>query len=457
MARLFTDIPAEILAIIEKRLDHNGLVSLSSTCSLFRQMLAPSVFKCIRFTNDESEAKEALKAVEKFADHVRELRFYGTFPSAENSYDGSGPEEGNDSDDSDEIDWRPAEKDKQLIAKIVPPSTWVLLKHNGPKNPLESLDTVTISFQPDDPQTWPHSTWNYFYEEMTEENYAPSLQALMSQTWILVSTNSKIKHLKIRELPPLHASFWDSENFGNWFRHLDSLELSLWGSSNGAGWEANTAQKYCDFVDNLRYIFVYLESLTSFKLESSPRNGPLGLQGLNYMPLPLEPHFMPELRRLELFQCFASPEFVDFLGSHSKTLETLILRECYAEACQMRLAHNSIWWSDLFEAVIASRPVLSDFQIVDQKVPLTDEEEWKHDYDPENFNEDDEVKEIREVLKDPQSGRRLLGYAYLDDKYGMFFLDEEINVERFKEGSDQRTYDELMKIVNGNALKKRRH
>jgi hypothetical protein len=417
-------------------------------------MLGPSVFQCIRFTNDESEAKEALKTVEKFADHVQEFRFYGKFPSEEDYYENSSPEDGNDTDDSDGIDWRPAEKDKKFITQMLPPSTQVLLKRYGPKNPLESLDTMTIYFRPDDAGTWQNSMWDYFYDEASEENFAPSFQALMSKTWVLASANPKIKHLKIRELPTLRASFWDSEAFGNWFRQLNSLELSLWGHGNGAGWEANTSERYRDFVDDLRNIFEYLETLTSFKLESSCRSGPLGLEGMNYMPLPLEPYFMPELRHLELVRCFVSPELVQFFKAHSKTLETLILRDCYAEGCQLRLAHNSMWWSDFFQSVIASRPVLSDLQIIDQKVPLTHEEQFEENYNPDDYAEDEEVREIRRIVKDPKSGRRLLSYAYLDDKYGMVFLDEEINAERFHEGSDQRTYDELMRIVKKNAAKK---
>ena len=65
--------------------------------------------------------------------------------------------------------------------------------------------------------------------------------------------------------------------------------------------------------------------------------------------------------------------------------------------------------------------------------------------------EPDNVVEVRRKLEhENEKGRKLFGYAYLDDKYGMFSRDPEQHIEAFNRGEDQNSYDQLISIVNTN-------
>ncbi len=90
--------------------------------------------------------------------------------------------------------------------------------------------------------------------------------------------------------------------------------------------------------------------------------------------------------------------------------------------------------------------MLSKLSVDCGRTPLVAGEE----YGVSDGDEPDDIVEIRHALEQ-SGGRKLFGYAYLDDKYGIMFRLEDVNVESFKEGKDQEAYDELMEIVYKNA------
>jgi hypothetical protein len=73
----------------------------------------------------------------------------------------------------------------------------------------------------------------------------------------------------------------------------------------------------------------------------------------------------------------------------------------------------------------------------------------------ENTNKlvgESEVKKMYELLVE-DSKRRLFAYVNLDDKYGILMQDEEEEVESLLQGEDQRAYDRLVAVVEGNREK----
>lgn len=59
------------------------------------------------------------------------------------------------------------------------------------------------------------------------------------------------------------------------------------------------------------------------------------------------------------------------------------------------------------------------------------------------------AEEVRLLLEENPK-RRLFPYAVLDDKYGMLLEDEYENQASFFKGDDQKSWERLMEIVEGN-------
>lgn len=99
-----------------------------------------------------------------------------------------------------------------------------------------------------------------------------------------------------------------------------------------------------------------------------------------------------------------------------------------------RLAKNGIPWSDLFTALVESRPKVLRQMVIkghDMYEDMT-EEAWKGETEG--------------------TGRGPFQYAMLDDKHGMCSDDEVSSDKRFESGEDERAWNELMNIVKKNQL-----
>lgn len=56
-----------------------------------------------------------------------------------------------------------------------------------------------------------------------------------------------------------------------------------------------------------------------------------------------------------------------------------------------------------------------------------------------------------DITLEQNPGRILFPYAYLDDKYGWLFYDDEESLEAFSKVEDQESWNRLMGLVEGNA------
>lgn len=263
-------------------------------------------------------------------------------------------------------------------------------------------------------------------------------------------------HLEIRQLFWKKVSSFSQAPFHDFLSHLEQFTLSIHGEDNGAGWNLNISQEYSALMRKLdEYFFDHLANVTILSIKA-PEEGPLGLafepgpseqEETRHAPLTLKADQMPLLTTLHLDYIFASPELINFLVGHRDTLEKVILRRCYASIGGV--AYNGIYWSEFFNSLSSACPAkLRCFELVDSKVPLTSDEEFGSEENEEEVP--DEVREARTILQqDP--GRRLFPYAYLDDKYGNIFFDEEKVLASFLKGEDQRNWDRLMELVERNA------
>jgi len=385
-----------------------------------------------------SEANNVLAILEKYGQHVKELKFCGRYPANKSSIttpSTPGWEVGY---------WR-----KQML----PESTRSLLKLDGPLNEkLIVLDTITIGFDSDPPSMLLFQYLHGYLNDGGLRHHSQNillLNDLMAKTWTLLSENPKIRHLKLQELPPTFIEAWTFPSVTAWFRQLESLEVSLWGRSLGMT-HCTGYPRYFKFCFGLEELFRHLEAVKTLKFKSG-REGMLGLvdDGNDHIRLPFRPNHLPNLRRLELVNCFVCPELSHFLEAHARSLDTLVLRDCCAKA------GFEFGWSNFLESISSTNSILSDLQILSELALMTSYEFHFTRNVRDLPKVERELMGVRESLRNQKIPRRLFEYALICEAAHKPLLDPEVTLSMYHDGSDQRAYDELINIVKLNALNKR--
>ncbi|KAK4692312.1 hypothetical protein P7C71_g4862, partial [Lecanoromycetidae sp. Uapishka_2] len=406
------------------------LVHWSCTSSYFRHLLAPYIFKTIRLCNEEKSGV-SVTALAKcpYSEYVKELHFIGSAPG----------------------DAKCKEEAFSDTVAIFPKSVDALLSDLRQFPNLETL-SVEFAYRFDDYKEWDEGLDLCAEEETDEEveiaEKGIAWRALMLKTYEALTKNREhhLKTLEVRQLVPKKVSIWKSQTFHDLLSRVERFRLSIYGEDNGAGWKINKIEDYCSIMSKLdEFFFDHLKSVTHLIIEA-PAEGPIGLEGMNHIPLALKKEQMPLLKSLHLELIFICPELVSFLLSHSKTLEHLSLTNCYAGIGG--LAENGIHWEELLDPLCdADLKKLRQIHILPEDLPLSEGEVYPHLVKDEEVS--DEVREARRILEaDP--GRRLFGHAMLDDKYGMILQNEWENLASFQQGEDQRSYDRLVRKVNAN-------
>ncbi|KAM0261003.1 hypothetical protein ACHAQJ_002438 [Trichoderma viride] len=429
MAR-FLALPQELSLQILRLLEVGDKIHLSATCKHYRAQLVPEIFKTIRFTSDERVAQSALKAIEAHGQYTTRIEF--------KAHCGS--------------------DDEKTAPALTPAATKILQGHLTP-----NLRTVNLKFDFDfdEGDDWdeghPDASGGnsiYLFEGVEREDYIREREetwqwrALMNETWRALAANIRVRDLILDGLIPKWTSTFRTEEFRQFLSRLESATLSIFGMDNGAGWKTNTVWGYIEFLRDLDSSFFY--HMTGLKQLTIHASDPLGLEGYRHIPLALKPEDLPLLESLTLKDCFVGPELVSFIRSHVQVLKSLDIKECVSGGDGSGMAENAIYWAEFFDMVYEANPALTELIAGGSKAPLTSDEQFNPDY---QFKDEPEgIQDIRRKLKaDPSL--RLFGYGSLDDKYGMFFLNEEENEEQFNSGNDQKAFDRLMGLVKENAAK----
>jgi hypothetical protein len=225
---------------------------------------------------------------------------------------------------------------------------------------------------------------------------------------------------------------------------LERFTLSIYGNHNGARWNINTIHGHPAFLSKLDKIFFdHLQNVTYFDLKAD-WTGPIGLEGLRHARLALRGDQVPLLMYLYLKYIFVCPELLDFLVWHAGTLESVSFSDWYGRTSDRGPTEHSTIWYALFIAFSDAEPrKLSQFEILPVNVPY-------HmppcQIPPPQPSRAEEVR----LLLEENPKRRLFPYAVLDDKYGMLLEDEYENQASFFKGDDQKSWERLMEIVEGN-------
>ncbi len=313
------------------------------------------------------------------------------------------------------------------------------------------LQSLRIEFKPIDWEDfWNDENFDYSDGETAEQISSAeddrAWRALMAKTYKLPAQNQQpcIKALEIQALMPKEVSTFSNRAFYDFLGMLERFTLSIYGNHNGARWNINTIHGHPAFLSKLDKIFFdHLQNVTYFDLKAD-WTGPIGLEGLRHARLALRGDQMPLLMYLYLKYIFVCPELLDFLVWHAGTLESVSFSDWYGRTSDRGPTEHSTIWYALFIAFSDAEPrKLSQFEILPVNVPY-------HmppcQIPPPQPSRAEEVR----LLLEENPKRRLFPYAVLDDKYGMLLEDEYENQASFFKGDDQKSWERLMEIVEGN-------
>ena len=428
---------------------HPNLMNWSCTSSYFRNLLSPYIFKSIKLRSDEkSGASVDALLKSSHGDLVKEIYFLGAIPSdtADREDDNEPLAEGfyKESDEA-------GEEESNTIT--LPPVVNALLSD---LHQFSNLESLSIGF------TYPHNDpFDEYYEvegHVTKEDLEPvrSLRALMTTTYSTLLRNKvpQLRAVEIRKFLWTFTEPYESQSFHDFLSHVEHFSLTVRGGDNGVGWCVNTCDGYLDCVARFDELFFdHLASATSLTLRATDE-GPIGLEGRRHTRLALEKEQMPLLKSLHLEHIFICQELIDFVASHTDTLEWLTLENCKSSVNGVQ-ENDAVYWNHFFDALHgANLNKLSHLEIRPFNAPLTFEEAMDRDYhrDSTERTEPDYVQQIRRVLK-TDAKRRAFEYGMLNEKYGSCDPDEEENQDAFERGEDQVAFDRLMRHVNANAVK----
>lgn len=396
---------------------YHDLINWSCTCTYFRNLLAPNIFKTIKLVNNDKSGF-SVNAVAESPHNVvvEELHFVGSALG-------------------DEHREEPMYSD---TVGILPRSVEVLL---GNLQRFPRLEKLSIKFDYSlgspgwEDDIWKSTDRENNPQQVLQDEASVAWRALMCRTYSALTHNRtpQFKHLEIRQLIWKVVSNFSHPFFHHFLSQLEHFTLSIYGEEFGDGMMSNMYDDYTGTMGKLdEYFFNHLAKVTSLSVKA-PREGPLGLEGFG-APLEINADRMPLLAILHLQYCCMSHELHEFLSCRADTLKELTLHNCFADEC-------IILWSELFTALFSARPPqIRRFELVVDETLLPNKQ---------NLNKK-ENKNIRTILQQ-NPGRRFFPYADMDYSTGNLLYDEAASFLMFMKGDDQKSWDRLMELVDSNA------
>ncbi|KAL2819100.1 hypothetical protein BJX63DRAFT_27764, partial [Aspergillus granulosus] len=409
------------------------LVSLSSTSSWFRAMLAPRIFKTIYLHNTAKSAL-AVQAIGqgKSSGCVKELQYVCTLTGSS-------------------------------LEELYPPEIIPVLSNLAC---FTSLERLNISFVFDDDSDLWEVLGDEFLDDFNSDarvaeeqaekepwrkSMSSSLRAIASNYDPQRHPNGTDRNLPrgftIHGLAPIALTTYHEPVWGYFLSQIKSFSMTLPNLDNGAGWQLITQPSYWGFAEYLGpWFFNHLHAAESLSFDPC-ESGILGDSGDRFDPgIGLHEANMPNLRSVNLSNLALCAELSNFLAQHLSTLESITLRHCHAYCYAFDNGEASFLWKHLFQVLIAaSPPRLTAFEVVDEY-----EETAKLLQLHDDWTDKDLVLQAKAKMeREPRV--RAFKYAYLDDKYGFRYTQAEEGIKFFLKGEDDMSYKELMAIVERNA------
>ncbi|KAL2205197.1 hypothetical protein CC79DRAFT_1014017 [Sarocladium strictum] len=448
MMASFSSMPLELLLHISKLIEFADLKKLSSVNSQLRSTFAPAIFRTIRFTNLEEDEDNVSQMISRHGQHASKLQFDfhlrldsekegNSQPLPEGGFYGSDDESQNETVDGTSL--------SSVSSRIL---SGELLPH---------VASLIVNFIPEDDfygEGWGDDEGLgciYIFEDVVQgaglkhvEKIWPSWRRTMASMWTVLCRNNAIISLETDKLPALPLSSWLQPEWPAFLGRLRSLVLGIRGGDNGAGWKANTATGYREFLETLNeHFFDHAKSLTKLHLKADA-DVFYGDNDMYPSPTAFRPGHMPELEELVIENCFIDENCCTYLvdaSNSGSSLKKLSLLDCMAN-------QETPTWSQVFTRLdsLGGELSLREFIVANERIEFPDDYE-KISHLPVVKDRPSGTIYVRSTPKDEGEYPRPFAYGTVDDKYGMIFMDEERNVEEYESGEDFRAYEELMKLI----------
>lgn len=401
------------------------LRSWSSTCSQFRSLIAPLLFKSLTLRNTEKTGN-SIDLISKGDNrhHVQNLLIYLTAPG--DTEDGFADTEG-------------------ILPKVIED----IISDLGR---FPNLESVRVNFEFDFEGEWEDS-WELFGDDETSEEI---LEAEETQAWralntkvyaaLAKNTTPGFKKLELSALVFKEASSFRTPEFRNLLGHMTHFTSSFWTDDSDSHYRVNVRSGCVGFALKFNELFFdHLSSVTHLTVTADYL--PTGVFG-SFYHRDSDDVKMPALKSLILESIFINPQLEQFLSNHASTLEVVTLSDCHADQeAYQNAGQNCILWKRLFDALSNKEPTkLREFS-----VNATEEIELLGDYHATQAQTDNATLALEHLKAHPE--RRLFAYSYIDDKYGFRGDVQSANIKSFQEGEDQGAFDRLMRIVELNREK----
>ena len=426
---------------------HPDLVNWSSTSSYFRNLLAPYIFKKVKLRNDDKSGA-SIDALLKgpHGPLISELYFIGTILDASGNPDRTHPLSGPAGLEAARMP-EEAQRIDDDLAQTPPMLSASVFNILSDLSQISNLKSLSIGF------TYPyrHTFEDALSSESSTNKAGRAWRILISSTYSALAANEAphFNSLELRYWVFTYTAPFESPQFHGLLNKLENFTISIRGGTHAAGSNINTTPEYVAAIPNLdSYFFDHLKTALSLTIEA-PESGPIGLSGGRFhAPLALRTHQMPLLRSMNLAYIFICPELLAFITSHACTLEVLVLRNCAASVDDDEQADGLFYWKDLFAGMKAAHlPKLHHLEIAPRELPLVSEDsllELELDFSEEEI---EEIEQARRLLEERGTKRRVFSYVELDEKYGMYFHDEDENRAAFQRGEDQAAYEKVVRMV----------
>ena len=420
---------------------HHDLIRWSCTCSHFRKLLAPTIFKVTKLVNDDWSGS-SLKALAKSLHNVQvtDLHFIG--PGLDDAQIG----EAASLPDTEETL-------SSSVETLLRNLQW-----------FPNLETLSVKFD--------NRSAMEEWDESTERTDAwTAWCSLISSTSLALTQNKPphFKHFEIRqpfwrEIAWREPFMWEGVSsfsvpaFHDFLGHLEKFTFSIYDQDLPEYLMPYANFEFPNLMDKLdAYLFNHLANVTTLSIKAPYRSS----VGLSNVPLSLTADQMPLLTTLRLdYLSLASLKLIEFFAGHKHTLEDLILHKCYTAVNCDEFFGRGNSWSQLFTSLFSPYPTrLRRFELVAMSFPgIPFETKFTRLHQLTGLHlprEGDEGKNVFTILRqDPE--RILFPYVHMREK-GMedgdaaIIYDAEESFKAFLKGEDQSSYDRLMELVEANA------
>lgn len=446
-----------------------ALINWSSTCRHFRKLLSPQLFKSV-ILRSRPKSVASIKAL-MHTQHWTQIESF-FFVATEHEYDEEGRivkgEYGEE--DEDEIPFTNATEDGLPKYDLeVELSELHSILSNLPPN----LKSLTLDF----PNGWKYEWTEVIMdgqvfrggEDSAEQGlrYRGQLQTAISAVTSNDIGSKTDSELKLLSVPIVYCAAYESEPWHQFLAKVTSFTLALCHWDNGAGWNLNVygsndaagemARHLPDFfLNHLRKV----KELHIYGDGSWPLGAAPALINEIEVGLPGDSSRIPVLEHVRFKQFFICNELEEFLLKQVHNLRSIDLTDCFASGEAPEEEPN---WTSFFSKLVDAQPKqLTQITVENACRTLEDLLGGNGDHPPTDDDDPEIVarKEVQDILATQQTERaqlthpvrkkQLLAHVTIDDKYGMIFDSEEVNVSVFLEGSAHKQWLRLVDLMEEN-------